>query len=113
MGSGCWPNYARILVEDVSHWFVFFFVFYIGGVSFAMMRIVAALFLKETMRVAEHSDREKALQGIAKTFQSTRRLAEAIAEKAGGADLTFAEMLQALSQPVAAECLSSMDLAKH
>merc|ERR1719491_570613 len=50
--SGCWPNYARVLTEEVSSLYMIFFVFYISGVVFAMTRIITALFLKDTLAVA-------------------------------------------------------------
>jgi len=50
--SGGWPNYARPLVEEVTHWYGFFFVIYISIVVFAMFRIITALFLKDTLSVA-------------------------------------------------------------
>lgn len=55
--SGGWPAYARTLVEDVSGWYALFFAVYIGGVVFAMFRIITALFLKDTLTVAS-SDME-------------------------------------------------------
>lgn len=55
--SGCWPSYARPLVQDVDPLFYIFWAIYIAGVSFALLRVISALFLKETMRVA-NDDRE-------------------------------------------------------
>jgi len=52
--SGCWPNYSRRLVEEVSVWFVVFFILYISGVVFAITRIISALFLKDTLHAANN-----------------------------------------------------------
>lgn len=52
--SGCWPNYARVLVEDVSSLYVIFFAIYIAGVVFALTRIITAIFLKDTMAIANN-----------------------------------------------------------
>merc|ERR1712045_835217 len=46
--SGCWPNYARPLIEDVSGYYALFFVAYVVAIIFVLTRIVSALFLKET-----------------------------------------------------------------
>merc|ERR1719188_2550932 len=59
--SGCWPNYARKLVEDVSPFYAVFFVVYIVAVTFAMFRIITALFLRDTLALAS-SDAETAVQ---------------------------------------------------
>merc|ERR1719221_872396 len=50
--SGCWPNYSRTLIEEVSPWFGLFFVVYIAGVVFAVTRVISAIFLRETLQVA-------------------------------------------------------------
>jgi len=69
--SGCWPNYARPVIEDVSSYYTPFFVVYITFVIFAMIRVISALFLKETlnqaardaeMMVRERSKKSNALQ---------------------------------------------------
>lgn len=69
--SGCWPNYARPVIEDVSSYYTPFFVVYITFVVFAMIRVISALFLKETlnqaaqdaeMMVRERSKKSNALQ---------------------------------------------------
>merc|ERR1712226_934086 len=50
--SGCWPTYFRPLIEDVSGWYLSFVFTYISFVVFAIMRIITAMFLKETLVVA-------------------------------------------------------------
>merc|ERR1711971_151743 len=51
--AGCWPNYFRPLIEKVSPWFCLFVVPYIAIVAFAMLRIISALFLKQTLDAAQ------------------------------------------------------------
>jgi len=50
--SGCWPNYARPVIENVSAWYALFFVVYVVIVVFAVIRIVGALFLTATIKAA-------------------------------------------------------------
>mmetsp|Transcript_75122 Transcript_75122/g.174201 ORF Transcript_75122/g.174201 Transcript_75122/m.174201 type:complete len:328 (-) Transcript_75122:142-1125(-) len=52
--SGCWPNYARTLINEVSTGYVAFFVLYVTGVIFSMVRIISALFLKDTLQAASN-----------------------------------------------------------
>jgi len=111
--SGCWPNFARILVEEVGSAYAFFFIFYIGVVSFAMMRIVAALFLKETMRVAEHSERQMVIQNIDKIYYCCQELAEMFKKKVGFRHLTFKELVRHLREPDMAHLVAEIDIADH
>eukprot|EP00418_Pyrodinium_bahamense_P023839 CAMPEP_0179132258 /NCGR_PEP_ID=MMETSP0796-20121207/62854_1 /TAXON_ID=73915 /ORGANISM="Pyrodinium bahamense, Strain pbaha01" /LENGTH=52 /DNA_ID=CAMNT_0020831197 /DNA_START=1 /DNA_END=155 /DNA_ORIENTATION=+ len=46
--SGCWPTYARPLIERVSVWYAAFFILYVTIVVFSTVRIVSALFLRDT-----------------------------------------------------------------
>jgi len=50
--SGGWPAYVWPLVDKVSAWYGVFFAFYVAGVVFALIRIITALFLKETLQAA-------------------------------------------------------------
>jgi hypothetical protein len=52
--AGCWPQYLRPLVEQVSGFYVIFNLVYISVVVFAVTRIITALFLKETLQVASN-----------------------------------------------------------
>merc|ERR1711879_608755 len=49
--SGCWPNYVTPLLR--IHWaFSVFFIWYVSVVVFAVIRIITAIFLKQTMDYA-------------------------------------------------------------
>jgi len=50
--SGCWPGYARTLIEEVSAWFAAFFVLYVILIVFTLVRIIYALLLKDTLQAA-------------------------------------------------------------
>lgn len=51
--SGCWPNYVRLLLETTDTLtallYGLFFMAYILLVVFAIIRVITAIFLKETM----------------------------------------------------------------
>merc|ERR1719421_1633276 len=53
---GAWSKIARPLVEEISPLLGVFFVAYVFGVTFAIMRIVTAIFLKETLKAAQADD---------------------------------------------------------
>jgi len=50
--TGRWTPDARRMYENLNGFFVIFWMFWIVGVNFAVMRVIAALFLKQTMSVA-------------------------------------------------------------
>merc|ERR1719161_1211395 len=57
MAPGAWGSLGRPIIEEVSPGFAWFFILYVGGVSFAIIRIITALFLRQTLQVAA-SDEE-------------------------------------------------------
>ncbi|CAE7873834.1 CYTH1 [Symbiodinium necroappetens] len=56
--SGSWPSNARPVVEKVSQTFVIFFVLYVTLIVFAVIRVISAVFLKDTLEAAQ-SDAEQ------------------------------------------------------
>lgn len=54
--AGCWPTYVRPILDHVSPWYAVFFMSYILGVVFAVIRIITAIFLKRTLQVASQDE---------------------------------------------------------
>jgi len=50
--AGCWPSYVNPLYENISHWYSVFFCAYVTFVVFAVMRVITAIFIKETLDAA-------------------------------------------------------------
>eukprot|EP00746_Dinoflagellata_sp_MGD_P143496 gnl/MRDRNA2_/MRDRNA2_76317_c0_seq1.p1 gnl/MRDRNA2_/MRDRNA2_76317_c0~~gnl/MRDRNA2_/MRDRNA2_76317_c0_seq1.p1 ORF type:complete len:296 (+),score=36.25 gnl/MRDRNA2_/MRDRNA2_76317_c0_seq1:118-888(+) len=58
LAIGTWSRVGRIVVFEVSRNYALFFLGYLTFVSFGMMRVIAAIFLKETLHAAANdSDR--------------------------------------------------------
>lgn len=51
--TGGWRFYSRPMIEDVSSNFAMFWVPYVFLVNFVVMRVVAAIFLRQTLAVAD------------------------------------------------------------
>merc|ERR1719238_71567 len=51
---------GRLVIYKVSQDYVIFFFVYVWGVTFAVVRVISAIFLKETMAVAAQ-DKENAI----------------------------------------------------
>uniref|UniRef100_A0A7S4QYN5 EF-hand domain-containing protein n=1 Tax=Alexandrium monilatum TaxID=311494 RepID=A0A7S4QYN5_9DINO len=63
--SAKWATHlARPLIEDVSPWFSLFWILYTVVVNFAIIRIIAALFLKQTMAVAAIDAERMAMENM-------------------------------------------------
>lgn len=64
IAPGAWGKIGRLLIFQVDGLYAIFFVSYIWGITFAVVRVISALFLKETLAVAaedeEHSIEERA-----------------------------------------------------
>lgn len=110
--SGCWPNYARTLVEDVSTWYVLFFVAYISGVVFAMFRIITAIFLRDTLAIA-NTDAESQIHAKMKEKEAyADKLLHFFEEcdTCGDGIITEEEFIAMLKEPRAAAYLAYLEL---
>jgi len=74
--SGCWPNYARRIIRDVSPLYYFFYFVYVYIVVFVMTRIVAALFTKETFVQADRDTEMMVRARLKKTEFIRRKLSD-------------------------------------
>jgi len=111
--SGCWPVYARELIEEVSPWFSGFFVLYVTLVIFTLIRIIYALLIKDTMQAAAN-DAEQVVQ---EKSQQTKALVANLSELFSAADtsgdgfLSREEFDQILSFPTVRVWMSSLGMA--
>jgi len=92
--SGGWPNYARRIIEEV-HWsYAIFYALYVSMVVFAVIRIITALFLRDTLQVAA-SDADMIIQeSLQKTKKYVARLEQLfqLADTSGDGRVTFEEL---------------------
>eukprot|EP00929_Paragymnodinium_shiwhaense_P023407 TRINITY_DN14653_c0_g2_i2.p1 TRINITY_DN14653_c0_g2~~TRINITY_DN14653_c0_g2_i2.p1 ORF type:complete len:521 (+),score=109.85 TRINITY_DN14653_c0_g2_i2:866-2428(+) len=113
--SGCWPNYARPLIENVSSLFALFWVSYVILVVFAVIRIVSALFLTNTMKVAaddeemmvqnKWKERDKYLGKLRRFFK--------MADTDGNGTLDKVEFDRMLDDPQISSWLTILGLEMH
>jgi hypothetical protein len=99
--SGCWPNYVRRVIEEVNHFYAIFFLLYIAVIFFGMIRVISALFLKETLAQASH-DTEMMVLERQRRGQKLRRELEDLfdeADLAGNGSLALEEWDALLSHP--------------
>jgi len=113
--SGGWPMYARRLVEEVSGWYAIFWIFYIWVVVFAIIRIITAIFLKETLQVAA-SDAEMMVNEQMKAKQHyVKKLSTVFnaLDTSGDGRLSEPEFKTIMSHPKVKSWLQILELEVH
>eukprot|EP00746_Dinoflagellata_sp_MGD_P003599 gnl/MRDRNA2_/MRDRNA2_106982_c0_seq1.p1 gnl/MRDRNA2_/MRDRNA2_106982_c0~~gnl/MRDRNA2_/MRDRNA2_106982_c0_seq1.p1 ORF type:complete len:635 (+),score=91.48 gnl/MRDRNA2_/MRDRNA2_106982_c0_seq1:76-1980(+) len=71
--AGTWGRVGRVVVFEVNRWYAVFFLGYMMFVSFAMIRVIAAIFLKETLSAAAR-DSEKLTAEINRAPEYVQRI---------------------------------------
>jgi len=113
--SGGWPGFTRKVIENCSPLYAIPFFIYIAGVVFAVIRIITALFLKDTLAVAAN-DQEMMMQQKAKDKEKfARKLREVFeeADESGDGTVCWEEFQGMLNNPKAKASLSAMELESH
>lgn len=112
--SGCWPNYVRPLI-DINSWYAVIYIFYVSVVVFAIIRIITALFLKETLQNA-YEDADMMIREQLKKKQAyLGKLAQAfeVMDESGDGTITYDEFQGMLANPDVKAYLSVLDLEVH
>lgn len=99
--SGTWTQSARVLILDIHELFAFFWIPYVCIVNFGILKVVSAMFLKQTMAAA-HADAEML---AADTMKRKKMFAEklhnifSMADKSGDGCLSTDEFKSMLHNP--------------
>eukprot|EP00930_Biecheleria_cincta_P098096 TRINITY_DN89788_c0_g1_i1.p1 TRINITY_DN89788_c0_g1~~TRINITY_DN89788_c0_g1_i1.p1 ORF type:complete len:571 (-),score=86.49 TRINITY_DN89788_c0_g1_i1:134-1846(-) len=91
--TGTWTASARPLIERVDPMFTLFWGPYVLLVNFAMIRVIAAMFLKQTLAVANNDQETKARENMAKkeTFSNQLRMIFEVADTSGDGCINLEE----------------------
>ncbi|CAE7419918.1 unnamed protein product [Symbiodinium natans] len=73
-GTKNWPTNARPVLERVSHAFVIFYLLYITIIVFAVIRVISAIFLKDTLDEANNDAAHLVLDRLRKKAEYIERL---------------------------------------
>eukprot|EP00441_Pelagodinium_beii_P025890 CAMPEP_0197677246 /NCGR_PEP_ID=MMETSP1338-20131121/88090_1 /TAXON_ID=43686 ORGANISM="Pelagodinium beii, Strain RCC1491" /NCGR_SAMPLE_ID=MMETSP1338 /ASSEMBLY_ACC=CAM_ASM_000754 /LENGTH=222 /DNA_ID=CAMNT_0043258043 /DNA_START=44 /DNA_END=712 /DNA_ORIENTATION=+ len=110
--SGGWPNYTRPVIEKASPLYAIIFLTYVTVVVFAVIRIVTALFIKETLMCAANNA-ELAMEDKRRAGEDYRRRLEEFFHSVDGdgdGNLTDEEFLEALQLPGVQAYLNVLDI---
>lgn len=72
--AGNWPVSARPVLNKVSHVYVIFFVLYITLVVFAVIRVISAVFLKDTLDAAQNDMQQQVVDKVLKKTEFVNKL---------------------------------------
>ena len=113
--SGSWPGRVRPVTSKVSGWYAIPFLFYIALVVFAVIKIVTALFLKETLSSAAN-DADMMLEDserISRSYQSKIEGLFRLADDDGDGLLTLEEFMETMSLQSVKHYLKILDVTVH
>mmetsp|Transcript_80938 Transcript_80938/g.212468 ORF Transcript_80938/g.212468 Transcript_80938/m.212468 type:complete len:580 (+) Transcript_80938:125-1864(+) len=113
--SGGWPGKGRNVIEGVSPWYAIFFFCYVGGVVFAVIHVVSALLIKDTLAVAAADQDMMMAQKAKEKDKFARRLREVFssADESDDGMVNWDEFHAMLGNPKAQASLSAMGLDAH
>ncbi|CAE7200784.1 zupT, partial [Symbiodinium sp. KB8] len=110
-----WGPPCRVVVENISEWFSVFFLLYRCVLGFAVLNVVSAVFVQQTMRTAS-SDEELAFKqkerDVAMYTRKVRKLFQTMDDSGDGA-LNLEEFAKLANSPKLAFWMSQLELEYH
>ncbi|CAE8608224.1 unnamed protein product [Polarella glacialis] len=110
-----WAPACRVLVDNVSEWFSLFFLFYRCVIGFAVINVINAVFVQQTLKIAssdegiaykqKQKDQVRYTQKVKKLFQSV--------DVSSDGNLTFDEFAQLVENPKLKFWMSQLELEYH
>eukprot|EP00440_Ansanella_granifera_P010024 gb/GFBE01010872.1/.p1 GENE.gb/GFBE01010872.1/~~gb/GFBE01010872.1/.p1 ORF type:complete len:587 (+),score=118.18 gb/GFBE01010872.1/:1-1761(+) len=112
---GNWVPVARILLEDVSPYWVIFSIFHKLTIGFAVVGVVNGVFMQETFKVSSNDDTIQIRQAEHKKRNHMNKMQKLfqIADNSGDGVLTESEFLSIVDNPKVKSWLSAQELNVH
>eukprot|EP00931_Biecheleriopsis_adriatica_P021773 TRINITY_DN14146_c0_g1_i2.p1 TRINITY_DN14146_c0_g1~~TRINITY_DN14146_c0_g1_i2.p1 ORF type:complete len:572 (-),score=98.23 TRINITY_DN14146_c0_g1_i2:76-1791(-) len=113
--SGCWPDKAKTLVDDISPMYSLFWIFYIAGGVFAVTRIIGAAFVKEALNVASQQSDLMVYERMRNKEVYLKKLREFFveADQSGDGMVDREEFDEIMSNPRVLAFLQALELEVH
>jgi len=113
--SGSWPLLARPLIHEVSEWFCLFWIAYQVVIGFAVMRVIGALFLNETIRAANSDGEAEVLRKMKEKEAFSQKVYQffTAADASGDGRLSYEDLEAALQEPGVEAWLKALELEIH
>merc|ERR1719265_356951 len=113
--SGGWPFSADRLVWEIDGWYAVFWFLYVVVVWFGAIRVVSAIFIKQTMEIAHNDQDYVAAQKIAMKARYSaklRALFQTVDENSDGL-ISRKELDVALANPLTRPWLQMLEIDAH
>lgn len=112
--AGNWPTRAE-RVLDVDQAFCLFFIFYVTVVVFAVLRVITAIFLKDTLDAAQNDAEQLVMDKIALKAKLVERLEGMfkVMDETGSGIITEARLQEILANPKVTAYFATLDLDVH
>lgn len=109
---GGWTAIARPLIEEVAWGWAIFFILYVSCVCFAVINVVGAIFLRETLQSAANDQNESIADKLQEKIQYTNRLKEFFdqADSSGDGMVSWPEFAAVLQDPRVTALLSVLEV---
>ena len=113
--AGNWPTMARPVLDKVSHGFVIFFVLYITVIVFALIRVITAVFLKDTLDAANNDAELRMAEGLRKKAEYVEKLEGIFKAIDDGGDgmITEERLTYILDNPKVKAYFQTLDVDVH
>eukprot|EP00439_Symbiodinium_sp_Y106_P058091 s738_g8.t1 len=113
--AGNWPTSARPVLEKVSQAYVLFFVPYITLVVFAVIRVISAVFLKDTLDAAQNDAEQLVVDRLRKKAQYVAKLESIFLaiDDSGDGIISEERLHDILQNPKVAAYLETLELDLH
>mmetsp|Transcript_11592 Transcript_11592/g.27785 ORF Transcript_11592/g.27785 Transcript_11592/m.27785 type:complete len:535 (+) Transcript_11592:77-1681(+) len=110
--AGNWPTSARPVLEKVSHLYVIFFLLYVTIIVFAAIRVISAVFLKDTLEAARNDDETLVIERLRNKQKYVQKLQEVFHAIGGSVDglITEERLASILESPKALAYFQTLDL---
>jgi len=110
--TGTWTQISDPYIEDVGSGFALFFVPFVVFVNFAVMRVVAALFLKQTMRIADLENEQEESLRMKEKETTASELAKIFneADTSKNGAISRDEFYQVLANEKVVQCLAHLEI---
>lgn len=110
--TGRWAIYTRRLFKDISPLFALFWIPYVVCVNFALMRVIAALFLKQTLAIADQDTERRAMEKMKEKEKFAKELREIFAEadRSGDGAISRDEFEAMIRFPSVVQRFAKLDL---
>jgi len=113
--AGNWPVYARPVLENAGHGYVVFYMIYITFVAFAVIRVISAIFLRETLEAANNDAEILVQERLRKKATYVRKLESIFraCDESGDGVLTEDELNELMQDIRVQVYLESLEIDVH